>query len=47
MRLAALHAERKALTELRRTHQINDETLRMLAREVDLAEAALTGLHSG
>ncbi|NID16171.1 Na+/H+ antiporter [Luteibacter yeojuensis] len=46
MRLAALRAERKELTELRRDHRINDETLRMLAREVDLAEAALTGLHS-
>jgi len=46
MRLAALHAERKELAELRRTHRINDETLRVLMRETDLAEAALTGLHS-
>lgn len=46
MRLAALHAERKELAELRRTHRINDETLRVLTREADLAEAALTGLHS-
>jgi CPA1 family monovalent cation:H+ antiporter len=44
MRLAALQAERRELTGLRRSHQINDETLRILAREVDLAEAALTGL---
>jgi hypothetical protein len=47
MRLAALRAERKELAELRRGNKINDETLRTLAREVDLAEAALTGLHSG
>lgn len=46
MRLAALRAERRALYELRRSHEINDETLQTLLREVDLAEAALTGLHS-
>ena len=46
MRLAALHAERHELYHLRRSHTINDETLRTLIREVDLAEAALTGLHS-
>ncbi|MDR6938004.1 MULTISPECIES: Na+/H+ antiporter [unclassified Luteibacter] len=46
MRLAALRAERRELFELRRSHRINDETLRTLVREVDLAEAALTGLHS-
>lgn len=47
MRLAALRAERRELDELRRKHAINDETLRTLVREVDLAEASLTGLHSG
>ncbi|SDG09727.1 Na+/H+ antiporter [Dyella sp. 333MFSha] len=47
MRLAALRAERRELHELRRKHTINDETLRNLVREVDLAEASLTGLHSG
>ncbi|UPG90637.1 Na+/H+ antiporter [Luteibacter aegosomaticola] len=47
MRLAALRAERKQLYELRRNHTINDETLVTLVREVDLAEAALTGLHAG
>ncbi|MDQ7994431.1 MAG: Na+/H+ antiporter [Luteibacter sp.] len=47
MRLAALRAERRELDELRRKHTINDETLRNLVREVDLAEASLTGLHSG
>jgi len=47
MRLAALRAERRELYALRRSHEINDETLQTLLREVDLAEAALTGLHSG
>lgn len=47
MRLAALRAERRELYELRRKHAINDETLRTLMREVDLAEASLTGLHAG
>ncbi|QDE38081.1 Na+/H+ antiporter [Luteibacter pinisoli] len=47
MRLAALRAERRKLYELRRDHSINDETLRTLVREVDLAEASLTGLHAG
>jgi CPA1 family monovalent cation:H+ antiporter len=47
MRLAALRAERRELYELRRKHEINDETLGALVREVDLAEASLTALHSG
>lgn len=47
MRVAALRAERRELYELRRKHAINDETLRTLMREVDLAEASLTGLHAG
>lgn len=46
MRLAALRAERRELYALRRSHEINDETFQTLLREVDLAEAALTGLHS-
>jgi len=47
MRLAALRAERRELYNLRRSHEINDDTLRALMREIDLAEASLTGLHSG
>lgn len=47
MRLAALRAERRELYGLRQKHEINDETLRTLLREVDLAEASLTALHSG
>lgn len=46
MRLAALRAERQELYALRRKHDINDETLRTLLREVDLAEAALSGMHA-
>ena len=46
MRLAALRAERQELYTLRRKHEINDETLRTLLREVDLAEAALSGMHA-
>jgi len=46
MRLAALRAERRELFELRKSHRINDETLRALIRELDLAEASLTGLHA-
>jgi CPA1 family monovalent cation:H+ antiporter len=40
--LAAMRAERGALLELRSTHEINDETLSKLMREVDLSETALT-----
>ncbi|MGY3229051.1 Na+/H+ antiporter [Luteibacter sp. HA06] len=47
MRLAALRAERRELYNLRRSHEINDDTLRTLMREIDLAEASLTSLHSG
>lgn len=47
MRLAALRAERRELYALRRKHEINDETLRTLVHELDLAEATLTALHSG
>jgi Na+/H+ antiporter len=37
----ALHVERKKLIELRNQHQINDETLRLLQRDIDLAEARI------
>ncbi|MET0936488.1 MAG: Na+/H+ antiporter, partial [Luteibacter sp.] len=37
MRLAALRAERRQLYNLRRTHEINDDTLRTLIGEIDLA----------
>ena len=47
MRLAALRAERRELYNLRRSHEINDDTLRTLMREIDLAEASLTSLHAG
>jgi len=38
LRLSCLHAEREALYGLRRSHRINDNTLRELVHEVDLAE---------
>ncbi len=47
LRLVALRAERDELRALRRRHEINDETLRTLVHEIDLAEAALVGLHHG
>ncbi|MDF3983816.1 Na+/H+ antiporter [Luteibacter sp. PPL201] len=47
LRLVALRAERDELRALRRRHEINDETLRTLVHEIDLAEAALVGLHPG
>ena len=40
--LAAIRAERTALLALRNAHEINDETLSKLMREVDLSETALT-----
>jgi CPA1 family monovalent cation:H+ antiporter len=40
--LAAMRAERAALLALRSAHEINDETLSKLMREVDLSETALT-----
>lgn len=42
LRLAALRAERRTLYRLRREDAINDETLRVLLRELDLAEAAMS-----
>jgi CPA1 family monovalent cation:H+ antiporter len=40
--LAAMRAERGALLALRNTHEINDETLSKLMREVDFSKTALT-----
>jgi CPA1 family monovalent cation:H+ antiporter len=37
----ALQVERRKLVELRNQHHINDETLRVLQRDIDLAEARL------
>jgi monovalent cation/hydrogen antiporter len=37
----ALHVERRKLIELRNQHQINDETLRVIQRDIDLAEARI------
>jgi NhaP-type Na+/H+ and K+/H+ antiporter len=37
----ALQVERRTLIELRNKHQINDETLRVVQRDIDLAEARI------
>jgi hypothetical protein len=37
----ALQVERQTLVQLRNQHQINDETLGILQRDIDLAEARL------
>jgi monovalent cation/hydrogen antiporter len=37
----ALRVERQTLVELRNQHQINDETLRLVQRDIDLADARL------
>ncbi|WP_299260308.1 Na+/H+ antiporter [uncultured Kushneria sp.] len=42
MRLAAIRAERREYYRLRSIHQIDDDTLRRLVRELDLVEMALT-----
>jgi monovalent cation/hydrogen antiporter len=39
----ALNAERKTIIDLRNRHVINDEALRRIQRDLDLAEARLTG----
>src|ERR1700730_17619767 len=39
----ALNAERKTIIDLRNHHVINDEALRRIQRDLDLAEARLTG----
>jgi len=41
----ALQVERQTLVELRNQHQINDETLRLLQRDIDLADARLVEAH--
>ncbi|MDB5846722.1 MAG: Na+/H+ antiporter [Rhodoferax sp.] len=41
LRLSCLQAERQALYALRRKHRINDDTLRELVQEVDLAEVVV------
>jgi len=41
--LDALRAERQTIIELRNSHHINDETLRVVQRDLDLAEARITG----
>jgi CPA1 family monovalent cation:H+ antiporter len=38
LRMAALHAERKAIFNLARHDHISDETARKLVREIDLSE---------
>jgi CPA1 family monovalent cation:H+ antiporter len=46
LRLAAVRAEREALNALRKSRRVNDETMRLLQREIDLAEASLiAGTH--
>jgi monovalent cation/hydrogen antiporter len=41
----ALQVERQTLVKLRNQHQINDETLRLVQRDIDLAEARLVEAH--
>jgi hypothetical protein len=41
----ALQVERQTIVHLRNQHQINDETLRLLQRDIDLAEARLVEAH--
>ncbi len=45
-RLEALRAERRQYYKMRQRDRINDNVLRKLVREVDLAEAALTSYQS-
>jgi len=45
LRLAALSGERGELDRLRRSGEINDQLLRRLMRELDLAQASLSSLH--
>jgi CPA1 family monovalent cation:H+ antiporter len=45
LRLACLQAERAELYRLRRAHRINDQTLRELVQEVDLAEVVVRKHH--
>lgn len=43
LRLMALQVEREELAGLRERHQINDETYRVLMREIDMVELVLRG----
>ncbi len=43
LQYGALGVERKTIIALRDSHQINDEALRRIQRDLDLAEARLTG----
>jgi ribosomal protein L19E len=43
LRLRALQVEREELARLRERHQINDETYRVLMREIDMVELVLRG----
>jgi CPA1 family monovalent cation:H+ antiporter len=43
LQYGALGIERKTIIALRNSHQINDEALRRIQRDLDLAEARLTG----
>jgi CPA1 family monovalent cation:H+ antiporter len=38
---AALRVERETIINLRNEHRINDETLRVVQRDIDLADARL------
>ncbi len=44
LRMTALRAEREEVFRLNRAHMINDTTLRTLAREIDVDEAAISSL---
>ena len=43
LQYGALGVERKTIIDLRNSHQINDTALRRIQRDLDLAEAGLTG----
>ncbi len=43
LQYGALGVERKTIIALRNSHQINDQALRRIQRDLDLAEARLTG----
>jgi hypothetical protein len=43
IQLAVIGAEREAVIELRDSRQINDETLRLVERELDLEELRMEG----
>ncbi|MBN3792182.1 Na+/H+ antiporter, partial [Burkholderia sp. Ac-20353] len=47
MKIAAVRAERSMLYRMRSDHQISDETLTKLIREIDLSETALSTRKKG